>query len=213
MEKNARRCLRDFSDRKESCLSFEDLVNVVQEHYPLLADFIGWCQRTYESIDMIPPGILTFIRCLSSVSPVCHFFPASDPFLEIMRELKNGLDIRKNPEKLHALQTLSPIVFRLIVELPSGIIPKELISLFDLLQLKSKVICVESHQLQPVPADDKTEKFSFMPNWPVLTERGRYKQDGVKSGKHEDCNKAYRGHPSLMPGIFILYCEHGIFTF
>lgn len=32
---------------------------------------------------------------------------------------------------------------------------------------------------------------------------------GCRKSSH-DCNKKSRGHPSLLPGVFCLFCEHGI---
>jgi hypothetical protein len=37
--------------------------------------------------------------------------------------------------------------------------------------------------------------------------RGQYGMDEKKSDN--SCQKKYKGHPSLLPGVFTVYCPHG----
>lgn len=58
--------------------------------------------------------------------------------------------------------------------------------------------------------DNHLLKDSFFPSLLPLRSRGTYKMDFTtnKKGKYE-CTKS-KGHPSLLPGVFCLFCEHGI---
>ncbi len=60
----------------------------------------------------------------------------------------------------------------------------------------------------PPPVDDP---LSFFPCLPQLHGTGRYESDSRSGATSTDnCRKASYGHPTLSPGIFTLYCEHGI---
>ena len=61
---------------------------------------------------------------------------------------------------------------------------------------------------QPAIASDH---LSFFPTLPVIRSQGKYKADQTSYTHHEDdCCKASYGHPTLTPGIFTVYCPHGI---
>ena len=49
---------------------------------------------------------------------------------------------------------------------------------------------------------------SFFPSLPRVQKRRCYSAD--VDAKETLCTKLYRGHPSLMLGIFTLLCPHGI---
>lgn len=174
------------------------------------AEFFHWCQKKFERADLVPRPFMKFFRCISSVSPVCSYFPNSAAFLHLMSKLKDGEDIRKDPQNLLQLQALAPVIFALLSNIQT-MPPVELLNLFD--HLKSFVIETFKKNphplLTPVPVESE-KPFSFLPNWPVLNIRGLYKKDFECSRKpNVACNKDYRGHPTLMPGIFTLYCKHG----
>lgn len=110
---------------------------------------------------------------------------------------------------LNSFSYYSMQVFKLICLLSRT--PQELIEL--LLSLEEKA--AESY-----PADSRASLSeggsglndnSFFPSLPIQRSRGTYEMDlkGCKKSSH-DCNKKSRGHPSLLPGVFCLFCEHGI---
>ena len=55
---------------------------------------------------------------------------------------------------------------------------------------------------------DDEDTLSFFPSLPKLRRRRCYAAD--VDVKDTFCTKVYRGHPSLMPGLFTLLCPHGI---
>ena len=71
-------------------------------------------------------GIIKFLECIASVSPVCSYFPPNDNFLQILGDIKSGLEIKKDPDRLSQLQYTAPIMFHLFTALPEGEIPQEL---------------------------------------------------------------------------------------
>ena len=53
--------------------------------------------------------------------------------------------------------------------------------------------------------------WSFFPTLPVVRGAGSYNADCRSPSADEDsCRKASYGHPHLTPGIFTIYCPHGI---
>ena len=48
---------------------------------------------------------------------------------------------------------------------------------------------------------------SFFPKLPPVRGRKDYVADGNKDTK--TCNKYSHGHPSLLPGVFTMFCQHG----
>ncbi len=126
-----------------------------------------------------------------------------------MEEMEIGYNIQKNPETLHCLQNEAPILFAVLRDLP---VEEPLLRLFKCLKTKVKdTFRQDAHALKTVSRSTSGNRFSYLPNWPVINERGANKQDLIKSNKKKDleCTKDYRGHPTLMPGIFTLYCKHG----
>lgn len=52
---------------------------------------------------------------------------------------------------------------------------------------------------------------SFFPAWPMIRGPAKYVADSATTGREvDDCRKASYGHPSLTPGIFTVYCPHGV---
>ena len=205
-----RKLLQTFIEKKD--VDGQRMKFLLQQHCMPLAKFIEWCETTFERVDFIAPSILTFLKCMSSTSPVCSYFPHSPIFLNLIAEVKCGLDIRNHPKKLQALHGLAPVIFSAILQFPTHLLPIQLLDLFETLEVKVKATFRQDpHSLQAVSADELPNSFSFLPNWPILNVRGLYKQDLVcaKDKSEELCTKEYRGHPTLMPGIFTLYCKHG----
>ena len=56
--------------------------------------------------------------------------------------------------------------------------------------------------------EEHTEELSYVPQLTLCRNRGQYEADRVKSSRI--CAKYSTGHQTLLPGIFTLYCEHGI---
>ena len=55
------------------------------------------------------------------------------------------------------------------------------------------------------------QPLSCFPNLPLHRGRRKYAADRHQKSNHTDsCRKASYGHPSLTPGIFTLFCPHGI---
>lgn len=110
---------------------------------------------------------------------------------------------------LNSFSYYSTQVFKLICLLSRT--PPELIEL--LISLEEKAAESYPPDTMASLSEDETELKlnSFFPSLPIQRCRGTYEMDlkGCRKSSH-DCNKKSRGHPSLLPGVFCLFCEHGI---
>ena len=76
--------------------------------------------------------------------------------------------------------------------------------------------CIESMK-SSIPhllcdAKDKESEMGFFPSLPVKRSRGKFVMDRKPIKKEDgECKKKAAGHPSLLPGIFTIFCEHGMF--
>ena len=52
-----------------------------------------------------------------------------------------------------------------------------------------------------------TDEMSFFPHLPKCRERRAYAADSA--GKVLTCTKKTSRHPTLLPGVFTIFCEHG----
>ena len=115
-----------------------------------LDTFFDWCHQHFHWKDLIQHPLIKFVKCLVSESPVCSYFPPLAAFQQLISEIKSGLEIRKHPRKLQLIQNSSPILFHALVEIPEGIVPKELVDIFE--KLKEKLKCTfkqDAHFLEP----------------------------------------------------------------
>ena len=59
------------------------------------------------------------------------------------------------------------------------------------------------------PAPSLDSGLSFFPSLPKLRGRGNFEKDKEQKVRTETCTKKHTGHPSLLPGVFTMFCEHG----
>ncbi len=157
----------------------------------------------------MPNGVCTFFKCIASNSPVCSYVPPTSTLGYIADRLFAGLIIRKDPETMSEIQNCAPVIYGLLNCFPASPLPDVWIVFFRELIDRSKYIT----QFQPhvLEAEDNTNTndMGYFPSWRKLCTRGNYAMDKRKSDTRDECSKAYRGHPNLLPGIFTVYCQHG----
>ena len=151
-----------------------------------------------------------FIRCLSSTSPVCALMHPSDRLSALIQAMCKG-DISRNATLMKTLQEEIPVLFKLISSLttyPCKVLSPLLKVMFD----KSIApFAISSHaaslDCEEVIASGQHDNLSYFPSQTKRRIRGHYQADQKKSGPI--CTKHASQHPSLLPGIFTLFCQHG----
>jgi hypothetical protein len=149
-----------------------------------------------------------FVLSLASTSPICSYIPLSA--LHLLDRVAAGEDLRSFPSAWLLLQETAPVVFEMIVTCELEHLPHEFRSLLRLLIDKVNVMfdLCQPIQCDEVPSGDNDES-SFFPSLPMLRNRGYYEGDTVRGNTDVTCGKNFRGHPTLLPGIFTIYCSHG----
>ena len=73
------------------------------------------------------------------------------------------------------------------------------------------------HRSRPPPASHYLSRdendLGFFPHLPLQTRKGKYGANKLLSKRKQtsdSCRKDSDGHPSLSPGIFTIFCPHGI---
>ena len=123
-----------------------------------------------------------------------------------------------NHRELLLLQQNAPVLAEFLAKCPTaagGELPEDVRDLLRLL-LKLAQAPFQGHPPPPdsyPPAVD--DHLSFFPCLPQQHGNACYKADSKSStsattADRDGCRKSSHGHPTLSPGIFTIYCEHGV---
>lgn len=122
-------------------------------------------------------------------------------------------DVKSLPSLLSYLHEEIPIIFDMLTSLSFTRFPAPWQNLFTwLYDISIKTFLADRTVLGP-EASLADDPLSFFPTLPKCRERGSYQIDFQHQlPKDEDpCTKRSKGHPSLTPGIFTIYCPHGTY--
>ena len=131
---------------------------------------------------------------------------------------EGSLDIleSQNYSELEAVQRCVPVLAAFIVVCPKdsrGQLHE------DVRKVIGHIVCCALRPFdRPVPSacsyplpDSAASVFSYFPHLPQRHGPGRYKADQQRQANAgDDCRKRSYGHPTLTPGIFTIFCPHGI---
>ena len=161
--------------------------------------------------DHAPVAFRPLIRVLCANSSVSAFIHSSARAL--VQEVASGRLLKDDPRKLRMLYNACPVLYHLICNTEFTEIPDELkMVLKDLLRMADAPYQSDAEVGISDEITSRDEpKGSFFPSLKFRRRRKRYKQD-KKSHKSENRCKPTntKGHRSLLPGIFCLFCEHGM---
>ena len=135
--------------------------------------------------------------------------------IEVVRLIASGTDIRnvKYRQELKLLQDTTPILASLLLKLPfSETIPDDVCTLIS--QLCDLVLAPFEPRSQTFPSPPADSELTYFPNLPMVCGVPVYSADqSSHRQKQEDqdaCRKYSSNHPTLTPGIFAIYCPHGV---
>ena len=114
------------------------------------------------------------------------------------------------------MQRSAPVLAAFLAKCPknqNGAIPKDVCDVLS--HIIGVVLAPFEHPQPPASAypapDPLCSKFSYFPNLPQHHGPGSYKADKQRQTVTDDkCRKYSYGHPTLRPGIFTVYCQHGV---
>ena len=152
-----------------------------------------------------------FFLALSRATPACGLLHQSGELLATVNRLCVCVDNNESPDEtdLATLRLDFPMLYELVMAFPLCKLPTETSPVLR------KLILISQAPFNTNPACPSLTAFPANSHchWPGLEcvrGRGFYQID--KQGRDHDgfhCKKISRGHPSLLPGIFTMFCEHG----
>ena len=119
----------------------------------------------------------------------------------------------KYRSELKLLQDTAPILAALLLKLPfSEAIPDDVCTLTS--QLCDLVLAPFQPRSQTFPSPPAENELTYFPNLPMVRGVPVYRADQSSSRQRQEdqdaCRKYASNHPTLTPGIFIIYCPHGV---
>lgn len=184
----------------------------LQRCAPPLDSFLSWCISNYGTDVSYPPSICALFTALGKSSPVCALLPQLDSVESLYEKLKNDEPIKQFPDELLLLQQTCPLLFDVISTVEGDMLPSALSVLIKDLLEKAKA------PFHGAPfADSQSvhsgsfQELEYFPCLPIVRSRGNFCLDNESSPNI--CTKKSSRHPSLLPGIFLVHCCHGMVSF
>ena len=212
-----RRCLKPHKELSRS--EFRELCHLTSSDFPSLSSFFTkLCSDTEKAKS--PSEYREFLAELARNSPACGIFQirGEQQIINTISLIVSGsIDIFKSTNHSHlaALQTTVPILAKFLQACkrdqrgrPSDEVCNILLHILKVCQAPFLDSPPSSNQYT-APTDDALALF---PSLPKLIGTTNYSADKKQSKKVSDaCRKESCGHPSLCPGIFTIFCHHGVY--
>ncbi|SMN01297.1 hypothetical protein SPONN_2363 [uncultured Candidatus Thioglobus sp.] len=203
---------------EENLLDLTQLVSTNAPSLLLLLTYVKGHIDTRRPILVCPSQWSPLLSALASPSPVCGLVRPSEQLFHILQRLRTE-DITKDVESMKILQTEIPVIFELLRCVTYNYLPtKSLIPVIEQMMEKSMAPFVSSepevkkaNTISKGSDESVLSELAYFPSLPKVRVRGVYSVD-KHSRKAVGCTKQSSGHPTLLPGIFTLYCPHGEFT-
>ena len=205
--KRIRSLLKQFAKSGVSSAEFAELLDLLGCNATSLADlirFLDYKQGMFGTYKC-PVEWSAFLCALAS-APVCGLFHPSEKAINLLTKMKTTC-ISHSPTDMECLQQEFPVLFELI---RSKTFPQRLLSpiIEDLIEKSTTPFKTEVKADMSLSETSTPQELSFFPSLKVHRKRRVYPADG-SSGSQAVCTKKSQRHPSLLPGIFTLYCQHG----
>lgn len=206
--KNTRDLLRRFSEKELTDSEFHQLKSLILLHAPSLSNVILHISTSSKNGGVVcAKEWCKLMHALSASSPACGFLHPSEMTFNLVEEMRSA-DITTQPQLMKCLQEEIPVVFELARSLHGY--PHELMKpIIEELMLKANAPFEPrpDKEVAPVSPLVHNDEMSYFPHLPKCRERQAYTADNV--GKVLTCTKKSSRHPTLLPGVFTLFCEHG----
>lgn len=189
---------------------FHELKSLISLHAPSLLDLIISIATPKSSYKSTQQGFkcanewCKLCQSLSAISPVCGLLHPSKKSMKLIKDMCSS-DITKNPLAMACLQEEVPMLFELLI---TKSIKQELLHpILEELMEKAKAPFNKSTNSDSIITAEESDEMSYFPYLPKCRNRSIYPAD--TTGKEITCTKRSSRHPTLLPGVFTLFCEHG----
>ena len=194
-----------FSTTGISQVDFVELTEMLKSHVPCLVSLVTNIKVVHQELAKCPQEWQELCKAISSASPVCALVQPVPKVIELLTKMLRT-PILSDAASMMLLQQEVPVLFALLENLPHY--PTELIE-----PILRRLIAVSLAPFKdPAPVNTSPEispmenSLAFFPQLKSLRARKSYSEDRSSS---RICTKKSSGHPSLLPGIFTLFCQHG----
>ena len=148
------------------------------------------------------------IGALAAASAVCALVHPRETVFDLLMKIGTDSSLEADPASMQMIQEEVPVLFELLSSVRN--LPRKcLVPLIQDIIEKARAPFTDEDVPETTP--DKTtelEELAYFPSLPKLRSRGMFNADRQQR-KVVKCSKQSSGHPSLLPGIFTLFCPHG----
>lgn len=205
-----RKFLSAYASKGLTSVEFRELMSCLKEQFPCYSSLVNASALPYDlskDIHACDRRWAELIRSISSASAACGILHPSSRSSQLISTMQSK-DISNDPDAMKCLQEEAPLLFELIRSL--GYYPMEVLSPF-LSELWEKANSPFLNEHSSTGKDTNviiSSDLAYFPKLPKVRNRGRYRTD--KSTCGPVCKKRKPTHPSLLPGVFTLFCQHGM---
>ncbi|XP_041931359.1 uncharacterized protein LOC121694974 isoform X1 [Alosa sapidissima] len=142
-------------------------------------------------------------------SPACALLHPSERVEAMVQDLEamGYTGVEGHPQLLKTLAEECPLFFQMVGA--EGAFPEVAVPIFRALHQKARGALMKPALDTPLTTMERDG--DFFPCLPLARDRGLFDADGEREqGCLTDCRKVGSRHPSLIPGIFTLFCKHGV---
>ncbi|XP_033731140.1 uncharacterized protein LOC117320740 [Pecten maximus] len=213
-KKKFRVLLKTFCDGTETLdeNQFEAMAKGVISCFPAVEPLLQTLQNI-GCFQSCPSEYRPLLELIASSSPACALPPCTADNEKLIKEmLAMDSDIAQNSTLLSEIQQKLPVVFD-IIKSAGSILSLECKQILAAIFEKSKstfavVECKQSSYQDSIATSN--ENTSYFPALQRVRSRGYFKADKTCREDYDKCAKDSSRHPHLLPGIFTVFCEHGL---
>ena len=195
------RLIKDSQTRKDLSniekLNLEEYSNPKMPKY--LAVILDYLRELQEDI---PVYWCRFLKDVSTNSPVTAYIGSTISLIAYLHDLKNE---SLSGTTIQALQHDSPVLFEFVSNSSAQDRKVSELLIRNLLAIREYMDGLQPHILDS--AQDNNDQLVYVPALPKLCRRGSYHAD--KNKDPAPCRKNSKIQKTLLPGVFLLHCEHG----
>ena len=167
-----------------------------------------------------PAEYRAFLSEVARNSPACGLaqVAGNKEVIKILQSMVSACSMNIFSSENHAamglLQETAPVLTSFLdacAEGPERKIPEDILAVIKYIVDTIENTFLGSSHSHYYPPPDPASPFSYFPQLPQMHGNARYEIDQKYEAKDSDhCRKTSYGHPTLSPGIFTVFCVHGI---
>ena len=181
-----------------------ELIEKMKTHASCLVNLVSHVRIVRQELVQCSEEWQEFLKALSAASPVCALVHPSSDVINLLERMQHT-SITSDTASLRLLQQEVPVLFTLLESLPHY--PRELLkTVLNRLVAMALAPFADTDPKNESSAETAEHANQTLSFFPQLYSGKHYTADKSIS---KICTKKSSGHPSLLPGIFTLFCQHG----